>query len=360
MHTLNVTYPVFKATVGSKKVYYHAKPDNRGYTSMFALGEHLITTDVYAEHIPHFEATYKPTAIEAASVDDVRVLSMYARFDVDGNQKITPEPPIGDKKNFMSVNWCDKCSWYEGSQEAQNETLSDSGNGLTFNSDHNRWIDMKHGRITFEDQILADNPNKWVATVKVNDVTKTESAPGTTDGDYQIDYENGNVVFNQSQSGNTVVATYWYAVTGNYTVKPSSGKKIKIQRVEVQFSKDIDLTDTMQFMPYGYAGVFAPQYVQLNVFQPTDLIPLMAVPYRYKTRNDYVNESCGTYPEISAFGGAGWRGGGQAVITLPWVYLTKTELYSSYGMEIRISMMSNNEMGGEMATATFYTVETDE
>jgi hypothetical protein len=360
MRTLNVTYPVFSQTVGTKKVYYHVKPDNRGYVAMFSLGEHLCVSDVHSEHIPHFEANYKPNATEAGSEDDAKLLSTLARFDVDGNPKITPEPPIGDKRNFMSVNWCDKCSWYEGSVQVTNETLTDTGNGLTFASAHDRWIDMKHGRVTFEDQILADNPGKWVAVITVNGAQKTESSPGTTNGDYQIDYENGTVTFNSSQAGNTVAASYWYANAGTYTVKPNPGKKIKLQRVEVQFSMDIQLLDTMQFMPYGYAGVFAPQYVQLGVFQPTQLIPLMALPYRYKTRNDYVNESCGNYPIIPPFGGNGWRGGQQEIITLPWIYLTKTELFSSYGMEIRISMENNIEMGGEMATATFYTVETDE
>ena len=278
-------------------------------------------------------------------------------FDPDGNIKIAPEPLSGSKFNLMSVNWCDMCSWYEGSTKVTDETLSDSGNGLTFNSAHSFWIDMKHGRITGEDNIVSSN-NKWTVSVTSDEVAKTESTAGTTNGDYQVNYEDGKIVFNSSQSGKAIKATYWYAVSGSFTIKPMTGKKIKILYVEVQFSADIILNDTMIFTPYGYAGVFAPQYVP-TPYAASDLIPLQA-PAKYKTRDDYVNESNGTYPLILAFGGSGWRGSTQDVITLPWKYLTKTELYSSAGMEIRISMESNAVQGGELATATFYCISESE
>ncbi len=359
MHIMNISYGVFKQIVGTKKLWYQVLPNNAGYTGIFSLGDHLCVTNVTEEDRGNFEATYKPYAAEASSIDDVHALAIIDRHDIDGSPKITPEPPIGDKKNFMSCNWCDKCSWFEGSVEVTDETLVDSGDGLTFTSAHEYWVDMTHGRVTFEDMVLADNPGKWLVEITSDAVAQEESSPGTEDGDYQIDYETGEVTFNSSQANKTVVASYWYAVSGIYTVKPSPGKKIKILRVEVQFSKDIVLNDTMEFMPYGYAGVFAPAYVP-GYFTADQLIPLMTVPYRYKTRSDFVNESCGTYPVIPAFGGPGWRGGSQDIITLPWLYLTKTELKSSYGMEIRLKMVDSTPMGGETATATFYTVETDE
>ena len=281
-----------------------------------------------------------------------------APLDNDGNLKIVTEPLAGSKFNLMSVNWCDKCSWYEGSTKITDETLTDSGDGLTFNSSKTYWIDMKHGRITNEDNIVAANGNKWIVSVTSDNVAKTESPAGTTSADYQVNYEAGTITFNSSQAGKTVKATFWYAVTGTFTVKPLPGKKIKILYVEVQFSKNIVLNDSMVFIPYGYAGVFAPQYVP-TPYAFTDLIPLQAAA-KYKTRDDYVNESNGTYPLIPAFGGNGWRGSSEDVITLPWKYLTRTDLFSSYGMEIRISMENNAVMGGELATATFYCISENE
>lgn len=277
--------------------------------------------------------------------------------DSDGNLITVVQPPLGTKINFMSVNWCDKTSWYEGSTKVTNETLSDSGNGLLFNSAHDFWVDMKHGKITFEDNLVAVNSGNWIVSVTSDDVAKTESPAGTTSGDYQVDYEAGSITFNSSQTGKTVKATYWYAVSGQFTIAPAPGKKITLMRVEIQFTTDIELRDTMSFQAYGYAGVFAPQYVPVP-FGFTDLIPLGS-PFKYKSRDDFVNESNGAYPAVPAFGGDNWRGSTKDVITLPWTYLTRTEISSAAGMKIVITMENNTPHGGELATATFYTYETD-
>ena len=309
-----------------------------------------------------FETNYKPNSNKSQpqTINFIGTdgLARAVLFDDDGKIRTTSEIPPGVKCNIMSVNWCDKCSWYEGSTKVTNETLTEGTDGLIFTSDHINWIDLKHGRVTFEDIVLAENPNKFIVTITSDGVAMTESLVGTISGDYQVDYPTGTITFNSSQAGKVVVATYWYAVSGVFTVKPNAGKRLQIMYVEVQFSNDIILNDTMVFVPYGYAGVFAPQYVP-TPFAASDLIPLQA-PYKYKTRNDFVNESNGTYPSIPAFGGGGWRGSTQAIITLPWRYLTKTELSSAAGMEIRITMENNMAQGGEMATATFYCVENDE
>jgi hypothetical protein len=278
-------------------------------------------------------------------------------IDKDGNLKIVTELLAGSKFNVFSVNWCDKCSWHETSVKITDEVLSDSGDGLTFTSAHPYWVDMKHGRITDEDTVLAANPNKWIVTVSSDGVAKTESPMLTTSADYQVNYPAGTVTFNSSQAGKTILATYWYAVSGQYTVKPMPGKKAKILYVEVQFSKNIVLNDTMVFQPFGYAGVFAPQYVPVP-YAFTDLVPLQG-PNKYKRASDFVNESNGCYPLINGFGGLD-RGLQNDVITLPWKYLTRTDLFSSYGMQIRISMENNVPHTGELGTATFYCISEDE
>jgi hypothetical protein len=278
-------------------------------------------------------------------------------IDPDGNLRIVPEPLAGSKFNVISVNWCDKCSWYETSVKVTDEALTDSGDGLTFNSAHTSWIDMKHGRLTDEDNILASNPTKWVVTAKSDGVTKAESPMLTTSADYQVDYPLGKITFNSSQAGKTILATYWYGVSGQFTVKPLPGKKIKILYVEVQFSKNIVLNDTMIFQAFGYAGVFAPQYVP-TPYAATDLVPLQPA-NKYKRASDFVNESNGCYPLNPAFGGAD-RGLQNDVITLPWKYLTRTDLISAAGMEIRVGMENNVPHTGELGTATFYCISESE
>lgn len=266
-------------------------------------------------------------------------------YDSEGNMLIVPEPRGGTKYNMFSVNWCDKCSWYQGSDKVTAETLSDSGDGLTFNSVNDYWIDMSHGRITDENRTVKAaqdaGTDDWIPAVTVNDVEKTE---GT---DFDIDYENGTVTFNSSQSGNTVKATYWKANSGAFTVIIPTGYKLQLLRVEVQFSKTITLNDVMIFTPKGYAGAFAPQLVP-SPLSATDLVALDDPNY-YKNPRDFINESNGSFPLIPAWGGLS-----DETVILVWDYVSRTDLIGDYGMRIEISMATNTPHTGEIAVATFY------
>lgn len=264
-------------------------------------------------------------------------------FDSYGNQMVVVEPRSDIKTNIFSHNWCDKCSWYQGSVKATNEVLADSGNGLTFNSDHDFWIDLTHGRLTDEDRLVATSEagSNWIPTVKVNDVEQSSG--------YTINYESGDVTFSSSQSGNTVKATYWYAGNGDFTVSAAADKIFEILRVEIQFSKNIVLNDTMVFTPMGYAGVFAPQLVP-GTYAPTDIIQI-DYPNKYKGPKDYLNESNGSFPVVPAFGGLN-----NDVLILVWDYLSRTNIVGNYGMRIVLGTENNNAHTGEIATATFYGV----
>ena len=96
-------------------------------------------------------------------------------FDSEGFMRVSAEARDGTKYNVFTHNWCDKCTWYQESTKATDETLADSGNGLTFNSAHGYWIDMTHGRITDEDRtvFLANEQGKWIPVIKVDDVIQT-------------------------------------------------------------------------------------------------------------------------------------------------------------------------------------------
>lgn len=362
---VNRSWTNFKKVINGveKKLRYQYELDGDHYHA-FALDGHILyECDIYLDG--QTPPTWGQEEIDANTAARTEFMSAYQQggnkvtvsIDDDGNMSQVPQPRPGTKFNVITHNWCDKTTWYQESVQSADETLTDSGNGLTFNSAHTFWIDMKHGKITDEDNIAA-SAGKWLSTVTVNNVAKTESPAGTTSGDYQIDYRAGTLTFNASQTGNTVKASYWYAMSGAFTFKPLPGKKIKLLSVEVQFSKDLYLKDTLVFTPRGYAGVFAPQYVPVP-FGPSDLIPLQA-PNKYKRIWDFINEANGTYPVVPATGGPGWRGMTQDVITFPWNYVTRTDLYAQYGMEIRISMENNIEQGGELATATFYAISEKE
>lgn len=274
--------------------------------------------------------------------------------DLDGSIKMAAEIPYGSKTQLISVNWCDKCSWYPGSVKVEDEILISDDN-IRFHSKNKFWIDMAHGRMSYEDAIVKGAGGAYIPIITADDVTVGPS----TDSDeeyYSIDYENGDVIFSSSQTGKTIKATYWYATNGSYIIKPDPGKKLKIFLVEVQFSRNVVLNDIMYYQAFGYAGAFAPQLVP--PLQATDLIPLIE-PTVYKRMTDYINEANGAFPLIPACGGPKY-GTKDDTIVFQWHYLTRTDLSSSAGMEIRIGLLNSTPHDGELATATFYAVSEDE
>lgn len=288
-----------------------------------------------------------------------------ANVDADGTPRFVQAKTNAQKFNAISPNWCDKTTWYERSVQVTNETLTDSGNGLLFNSVNPFWIDAKHGRIFNEDVLIASNSGKWICSVTANSVLKHENSPGQTDKDFTVNYAAGTITFNGSVSGQTILATYWYspATAGNstWTVIPPAGMKIQLLRVELQFSVDIILKDTAVFQPLGYVQVFAPQYCPVP-YPLNTLIPL-GEPIKYKSMADFVSESNGAYPRIPAFGGndqGGWRNLGQDIITLVWDYIARTDIHSSYGMQLQTALANDIPHGGTFATATFYCIQIPE
>lgn len=327
---------------------------------------------ILAEVIASHDPTPKETVAEAALIAPVNDAQDYAkiRADASGYLLTTAMMAGGDKVYLHSPNWCNKTTWYEGSEMIVEETLVDTGDGLTFRSGTNKknWIDMSHGLMTDEDYLIqlagpidTVGHKKWIPIVTVDGVEKTESYLDTMDGDYQIDYRNGRVTFNASQTGKEVKATYWAAKSGTFTIAPLPGKILTIVHVELQFSSNIILTDTMIFQAYGYLGAFAPQLVDnVNTFDNT-LIPI-GKPTYYKRASDYINEANGIYPITPAWGGTGsqgWRGLSYELLTFPWNYMTRTDLRADAGMRVLISMAQDNEMIGELATITFYCTSTD-
>jgi hypothetical protein len=254
---------------------------------------------------------------------------------------VTVAPPEASRLDCISVNWCDKTTWYPSSVEVTDETMTDSGDGLTFNPDTQRpWVDVTHGKITGE----YDLRSEYRPIIEVNSVQKTENSPGETDNDYTINYSTGQVTFNSSQSGNTVVVKqYHYVVDSEWIIAPSAGKVIRLTQVEVQFCKDVELIDSIVFQlyvggnPYGGASVFQTMY-------------------------DFINESSLSYPEIPQMGGSGWRGMTAPVHIFRWPYVERgtTDLRSSLSMEVHVCLENDIELGGDFAVTTFYGVTEDE
>ena len=232
-------------------------------------------------------------------------------LDSEGRFRQAPEPrKDGSGLVVVTYNWCDKCTWYQGSTRKTGHALT-LDTGLVYDSGIQNWIDLTHGRLYREDLVSAD----YLVKVYDGATELTERTPfADSGGDYVVDYKTGKVTLAQAPSG---------AVT------------------------DIDLTDTIHFQAWAY--------------NPEDLPNKIAVTAKttYKTVGDFVDEARGVYPQIPAFGGSS-RGLTQPTLNFPFKYMQLKELFYSQGLEIRVWLENDTEFAGERATATFYCSSYDE
>lgn len=267
-------------------------------------------------------------------------------------------PPEATRLDLVSVNWCDRTTWYPSSELVTDEVFTNMGDNMSYTPAIVRpWIDMNHGKLTGERSLRPI----YSPIVKVNDLVKTEHSPGVFNNDYGIDYNTGIIVFATAlDPSDTVKVTYHYENGSSWVIKPKPGKKIRLAAVEVQFSEDVELTDTVLFQAHGLVDVFAPQYVP-SPYPSGTLIPL-GEPTAYQTMQDYVNEAAGSYPSVPKMGGDSWRGMSGPLHIFRWPYAERgtTDLISAAGMEIRVTLENNTPFGGSVAVATFYAITEDE
>lgn len=272
--------------------------------------------------------------------------------DNRGRQLVAVEKADGTKVTLYSHDWTDPTSWYESAVRVVAEVATDTGDHLTYNLAHEYVIDTYHGKITQEDFILSPGGHSYRVIVAVDGVVKTEIDPHSDVGDYTIDYAAGSITFTDAQTAESVItATYHYAVNSTFTVRPSSGRTLTINFVEVQFSADVQLTDSVVFQAYGFVDVFAPQLMP-GVPSGTK-IPL-GNPLIYKGMKDFMNDAVRSYVKYPALGGNSWRGIQQDTVVFDWDYTRSTPLSSAAGMEIKIKLQHDIPFVGTYATATLY------
>lgn len=281
-----------------------------------------------------------------------------------GVPRVVTAPREGSPTDFLSPNWADCSTWWGSSERHTDLELSDSGDGLTWTSSVPHWIDVTHGKITQEHNLHAG----YKAVIKVDGVEMTEHPPDTTDGDYGIDHENGTVTFVSSQAGKTVTATFSEMKNSTWTIKPTAGKKLRLMAVEVQFTNNVVLTDTVIFEFYGYAVAFIPGATTDDVSPnyattfPTGFKIPLGSPRKYQTMMDFINESQRAFHPIPAIGGSGWRGVQNDVHIFRWPYSEEAtrDLLSAAGMEVRIRLENDIEFSGDKAYVTLYAISENE
>jgi len=316
----------------------------------FAIDHNVVYVCVFAKTPGDFDETF--TTQELIDEHDAQRTDFETNFkpksnqpliktDEDGNRLQVTEPRQGTELILVTHNFCDPTTWYTESGRVTDEGLSDSGDGLTWESAHPNWIDMTHGKVFDEDSLSTDVAHGYSVVVKVDAVTMTPRAPfATSGGDYTVDYKLGKITFAADQSGKTVTADYSYATTSNWRLEPLPGTRIDIESAEAQFSLDVGMNSAIMFDIYAYNPMDLPNKV---------LIAQTA----YKKMSNIIDEAQGGYPVIKACGGS-IRGLQNDIYGFPFRYGTVRKVLSSYGIELRVHVSDDIPFDGEHATATFY------
>jgi hypothetical protein len=188
-----------------------------------------------------------------------------ARVQDDGVPLVASSPRVGSEVVVASHNFCDKTTWFSNSSRETDHSMVDSGDGLRWTSGHIDWIDMVSGRIHNQEKFSAYVEHGYSVVVKVDGVEKSACPPfkfASSDGDYWIDYDAGEINFFVSQSGKTVTASFSYAVNSEYVLAPKAGKILRIEDAETDFSNDIVLNTSFGYIVKGYVDAFAPHMVR--------------------------------------------------------------------------------------------------
>ena len=353
---LNVEYSTIVGVLETVPSYYVEQGDG-GY-DLFSIAEQytIICTIMGSDtaSISDFETNFKAGCSQVSSKDDAFLLGTLANNiplvterNSDGVPLSSSLPRVGSELTMATPNFCDKTTWYYDSTRVTAETMTDSGDGLTFTSANTDWINLYSGLVFEEDVLIQEGPYTIEVEVDSTPVTMIDPLYPAGGGDYSVDFEAGTITFESSQTGNIVTVTYSYATTSVWALVPDPGKAIDIEIVEAQFSSNIDFMDSVDFEIWGYNPEDLPNKIMYGITT-------------YKGIRNFVDEALGSYPVIPAIGGTGTRATTSPIYGFPFRYGTIRRLSSAQGVELRVRLRNDIEFGGEHATATFYCTVRDE
>lgn len=267
-----------------------------------------------------------PSPLPELSIQEVNIAN--SKKDSKGITKVSIYEPEGFSATVSTHDFTDPCSWFGDSILVENEIATQLEDEKKFQLANINIIDMAHGRCYDEDVILLATPS-YKPVVKLDDVIKVEGV------DFEIDYELGQIIFPEIVEGELKVS-YHYATTSNFILKPRPAMVLQIKTAEIQFSKDVSITNPIIFEVYiEYSpGLFAP-------------VPGTRI--AYKNEKDFMNACNGGQGFIPQWGNIDWE-----TIIFPFDYARPKALKSSLKVEIRVFLRDHTPLPGKYATGTFY------
>lgn len=369
MKTLRIPYSTWKQVAQAAALpVYHLVNSADSVTAWLGSIDLIYQGRIDADDHADWVATF-PSSIAVESADDafaqiVGLSTVLSPKTARGYHKVEVAARDASRLDQITINYCDRTTWYPESKRVTDEIFSSGDLTIWEPATQRPWVDLTHGKITGEKKLRPT----YSAVVKVDDVVKAENPPGTSGGDYAIDYATGLVTFNSALAGGSVVkVSYSYEDGSMWSIKPSAGKQIRITQVEVQMSENLELTDTVSFEPYGPVEMYAPHLVDdvspnyVSSFPTGTMLPLGGSS-EYQTMQDYINESEESFPTIPKIGGTSWRGmkGPEQIFRWPYERRGTTDITASSKIEIRIRLDNNTPFGGDVAIVSFYGQSMDE
>jgi len=176
--------------------------------------------------------------------------------------------PAGAKGvSLVTPNLGTRATWYQKSVKVTTETLTDSGDGLTFTSVNPYWVNIYHPTLTYTHKQIPKRDGTygkhadWAVLVYVGGTLQSSG--------YTVNHAAGTITFGSSKSGQTITCTYWHTngiyQPSEWLMVPPAGKKLIISCVELQYSMNLPASfDTIRFEVWGgatleqYTGNSAP------------------------------------------------------------------------------------------------------
>jgi hypothetical protein len=314
----------------------------------------------------------KTVATEKVGDDTVEIAD--SQTDMFGNLVASTHLAEGNGLRIISHNFCDACTWWHMSTE-HTAQASTTGDDLVFDlTGHTNVIDVRHKRITFEDNI--DDTTVSPGAVTMTNILPTvyldtgggpvalaQSNEDAAAGDdrYTIDYPAGTVTFAVARGGSdAITADFRKSGSSIFCFKPPTGKKWIIEDAEIDLSEDLDMTAAVMTDTYGsHSTLTGGAIVSVQV-------------KKYKTFHDFQAAARKFWGPIPAnFGLTG--GVASPKWTFQWEYSRADHVYNSANyLDLNVdparltpnreesSVEGDVELGGSFMTVTIYGKEAAE
>lgn len=322
-----------------------------GFTVMTDASMQAIKDNNQAAYDAWLQTLRPVIASHPVNADNVPIVELNLRRSTPGYINFT----------VVTHDFSDRTTWYQKSLQVTNETLTDSGIGLLFNSANAHWINMKSPKLTVDYKKVLEQdgslstPSLRYLSIKSNGTLLSEGS------DYTVDYPTGNVTFANTQAGNTITASYWHnngvAHCSEFLFTPPPNTQYRVEHIEAQFSRNAVFNDVVQVEIWAGAVTISPDQstYSVNLAGYGGFIgALYDAGYgqsrtQYRNMNDLINFCNNQYPTIPACGSLT-----QDVMVFPFLYIVHPVVTAKQGVVVRLCTLNDIEIGAEICTVCLY------